>query len=808
MVDLEIGVEGMTCASCSSRIERGLNRLPGVVATVNLTTEQAAVTVDPAQSSAAAIASAIAELGYQPVLARSTLAVEGMTCASCVRRVEKTLLRVPGVLEATVNLATERAAVTYFPDSADPAQLIAAIVAAGYGAHAIEAAGDAQDRKATLRRAMRRDVMLAVVLAIPVLVLAMGAALWPAFADLLARIAPFAHFWSWLQALLATAVLAGPGRRFFRPGWIAYRHFSPDMNSLVATGTGAAWLFSMLVLLRPDWFPVGARHVYFDSAAVVIAAVLLGKYLEEIAKGRTSAAIRQLLNLQAKEAHVWREGREVSVPVSLVQPGDHLVLRPGERIPADGVVIEGESYVDSAMLTGEPLPELKHPGDSVVGATINGAGRLLIEARAVGQDTVLAQIVRAVEAAQTGKLPIQGLADRVVRVFAPLVIAIALLSFALWMLWGPAPAITVALLSAVAVLVVACPCAMGLATPAAVMVGTGRAAELGVLFRKGAALEALAGIDTLLFDKTGTLTQGHPEVSELPATEGEALLRLAAAVESASEHPLARALVREAAARQITLPAVTEFQAIPGKGVEGVVEGQRVLVGTALWLQERGVVVAESDPEAEAGQIWMWVAVAGQLRGKIGVSDTLRPEAAAVIRQLQKMGLTVAMVTGDRSAAAHTIAAQLGITEVFAQVLPQDKAVVVQRWQNQGHKVAFVGEGINDSPALAQADVGIALATGTDIAMESAAITLTHGDLGGVVTAIQVARKSMATIRGNLFWAFFYNILLIPVAAGALIPWGIQLNPMFAGVAMGLSSVFVLTNSLRLKGLRPWVQPV
>ncbi len=808
MVDVEIGIEGMTCASCSSRVERTLSRLPGVrAAVVNLSTEHAAVQYDPAQISPDALITAIAESGYTPVIAETELVIEGMTCASCVGRVERSLRRLPGVLEATVNLATERAALRYLPDTVDQNTLVAAVTAAGYGARPVQGDVAVADRKAQAIRTMRRDVILAVVLAIPILLLSMGMALVPAVDRLLSGLEPFPQFWAWVQAVLATIVLAGPGRRFFRPGFLAYRHLSPDMNSLVATGTGTAWLYSMLVLVAPAWFPASARHIYFDSAAVVIAAVLFGKYLEELAKGRTSAAIKQLLGLQAKEAHVLRDGTELQVAIGAVVPGDQVVVRPGERLPVDGVVVDGDSHVDTAMLTGEPLPERKKQGDPVVGGTVNREGRLLIRATSVGQGTVLAQIIRLVEQAQTGKLPIQGLADRVVRIFTPLVILIALLSFFFWLLFGPPPAITLAMLSAVAVLVVACPCAMGLATPAAVMVGTGRAAELGVLFRKGAALESLATVDTVCLDKTGTLTYGRPAVTRIDAADPAYLLQMAAAVESASEHPLAQAVLAAAGERHLDIPAVDDFTAVPGKGVQGRVDGVTVLAGTLAWMDEQGVVMAgfSTGDLQQTGQTIVWVARDGRLLGLLEISDVARPESAQVVRALRTLGLRVAMVTGDAEAAARVIAGRLGIDDIYAQVLPQDKAEIVRRLQAEGRKVVFVGEGINDSPALAQADVGMALASGTDIAMEAADITLTHGDLGGVITAIQAARQSMRTIRGNLFWAFFYNILLIPVAAGVAIPLGIQLNPMLAGVAMGLSSVFVLSNSLRLKRLQPWV---
>ncbi|PKY11488.1 heavy metal translocating P-type ATPase [Acidithiobacillus marinus] len=806
MKHLEIGVEGMTCASCSSRVERSLNRLPGVQASVNLGTERAAVDFDPAQIDPHALTAAIADIGYQAVVARTELEVDGMTCASCSSRVERALGKVSGVLSASVNLATERAMVDYLPASTTPQQLIAAIIDAGYAARSLHAGERNEDHKAHVIRQMRLDLILAVLLALPILFLAMGPMLSSSLDQWLRHMAPFTHFWDWVQAVLATLTLAGPGRRFFRPGLIAYRHLSPDMNSLVATGTGSAWLFSMIVLIFPEWFQQVGAHVYFDSAAVVIAAILLGKYLEELAKGRASAAIRHLASLQARDALLLRDGEEQRVPLDQIRVGDHLLVRPGERLPVDGVVLEGESDVDASMLTGEPLPEHKQVGDTVIGATVNGMGRLIVEAGAVGQDTVMAHIIHMVEQAQAGKLPIQGLADRVVRVFTPLVIGIALLSFILWLLLGPSPAISIAVLSAVAVLVVACPCAMGLATPAAVMVGTGRAAELGVLFRKGLALETLAQVHTICLDKTGTLTMGKPVLGEIRADNPQQLLELAAALESVSEHPLAQAIVNAAKKKGIEVSPVRQFQAIPGRGVAGVVQDQQVLLGSAAWMQEQGIATDKFDrADAQFVGTWVYLAVGGLLSGKIAIQDQLRPEAAAVIRQLTRMGLQLVMITGDSKAAARQLAESLQLPTFHAEVLPQDKANIVKQLQGQGSKVAFVGDGINDAPALAQADVGLAMATGTDIAMETADLTLTHGDLAALVTAIQASRKTMATIRGNLFWAFFYNILLIPVAAGILIPWGFQLNPMLAGLAMGMSSVFVLSNSLRLKWMRPWM---
>ena len=807
--ELQIDIEGMTCASCSARVERGLQRLPGVVeAGVNLATERAELRFDPQQLDPGRVVEAIRETGYTPVVSELDLAVEGMTCASCVGRVERALKRTPGVLEATVNLATERAHVRYLPAMTDPETLAAAVAEAGYAAHPLSEAGaDENDQRRAALRAMGRDVALAVGLAVVILLLSMGGAFIPAFDHALQAASPVPHFWDWVQWLLASIVLFGPGLRFFRPGWIAYRHLSPDMNSLVATGTGAAWAYSTLVLVAPGLFPVAARHVYFDSAAVVIAAVLFGKYLEELAKGRTSAAIRKLVGLQAKTARrLGADGSEVEVPVAQLRVGDRVAVRPGERVPVDGKVVEGRAHMDESMLTGEPLPALKQPGDAVVGATLDQDGWMVIETTSVGRDTVLAQIIKLVESAQTGKLPIQGVADRVVRVFSPAVIAIAIAAFTVWLLLGAN--ISVALVAAVAVLVVACPCAMGLATPAAIMVGTGRAAELGVLFRKGEALEALSHVDTVLFDKTGTLTEGRPALGAVEGPQADEALRLAAALEAASEHPLARAIVEAAKEHQIELPTAEDFQAVVGYGIEGRVEGRRVLVGARRFMAREDIDLGTLSERAAAleaeGSTVVFVAADGRALGLLAIADRIKPEAQAVVDALRQRGLRVAMVTGDARRTAEAVAARLGIKEVHAQVLPQDKTRVVSELQEAGRRVAFVGDGINDAPALAQADVGIALASGTDIAIEAADVTLTRGQLGEVVTALDAARKTLGNIRGNLFWAFFYNILLIPIAAGVAAPVGIHLNPMLAGVAMGLSSIFVLGNSLRLKRLRAW----
>ncbi len=820
--ELDFPVRGMTCANCSARIERTLRALPGVSeVVVNLATERARVRFDPTRTGAAAFVRAVAEAGYEAPVERFTLAVDGMTCANCSGRVERALVALPGVVTSTVNLATERAAVTVLGAATGVPQIAAAVRAAGYQARTLEdpatgtPAGSAADARHAALAERRNAAAMAALLAAPVLFLAMGPMLLPPLHHGLSRLAPFAGFWDDVQWLLASIVAFGPGWRFFRSGYSALRHAAPDMNALVMLGVGAAWLYSTAVLFRPGLFPVGARDLYFESVAVVVSAVLLGKYLEALAKGHAGDAIRRLAGLQATQAAVVRAGVELTVPITAVEVGDLVVVRPGERIPVDGTVLEGTSHVDESMLTGEPMPAARGPGDRVTGGTINQFGALRVEAQQIGAATVLARIVHLVEEAQGSKLPIQRLADRIVAVFTTVVLAIAALTFIAWMILAPAPAIGAALIATVAVLVVACPCAMGLATPAAIMVGSGRAAELGVLFRRGEALEVLSRVDTVVFDKTGTLTVGKPGVTGIAAADGvlpDDLLRMAAAADMRSEHPLAAAIVAAARAAGGVVPDATGFAAVPGQGVRATVGGVPVLVGNARLLGDAAIdidaVRARAHDLLAAGHSLTYVAVGGRCWGAFAIADALKPEAAAVIAALRGRGLRVAMVSGDAPAAARAVGALAGIDDVLAGVLPGAKAQAVRERQAAGARVAFVGDGINDAPALAQADVGIAVASGTQIAIEAADVTLTRGDLRSLVNAVEVAGRTMGVIRANLFWAFFYNAVLIPVAAGVLYPlWAIRLNPMLAGLAMGMSSVFVLANSLRLRRIGPWAEP-
>ncbi|MBZ9711739.1 heavy metal translocating P-type ATPase [Deinococcus multiflagellatus] len=819
---IELGVQGMTCASCVGRVERGLKKVEGVQeATVNLATERATVTYDPALTSPQALLDRVQAVGYEPVTAQAEFGVQGMTCANCVGRVERALKKVDGVLAASVNLATERATVTYLPQSVAPGELKAAIRGAGYevlDAQAGQARED-QERAAREREVaeLRRQVTFSAVFAVPLLLLAMGPMLIPALNDWL--MGTFGHgvmtTLNWVMQALALPIQFGPGRRFYRLGWKSLRGRSPDMNALVMIGTTAAFAYSVVATVAPGLFPKGTAHVYYEAAGVVITLVLLGKYFEALAKGRSSEAMKTLLGLQARTARVRRGDQEQDVPTDEVRVGDLIVVRPGEKIPVDGEVVQGASYVDESMITGEPVPVSKQPGAGVVGGTINGHGALTFRATRVGADTALAQIIRLVETAQGSKPPIQGLADRVVAVFVPVVLGIAALTFGLWLLLGGPSALSFALVTTVAVLIIACPCAMGLATPTSVMVGTGKAAELGVLFKSGGALEGLQAVDVVALDKTGTLTRGRPELTDLlpaPGMERGTVLRLVAAAESQSEHPIARALVEAAAREGLGVPRPETVEAVPGFGLSAVIEGRRVQVGADRYMARLGLDVtpfaAQAQALGDAGKSPLYAALDGQLAAVLAVADPIKEGSPEAVQALHRLGLKVAMITGDNARTAQAIARQLGIDTVLAEVLPSGKSDAVKALQAQGQRVAFVGDGINDAPALAQADVGLAIGTGTDVAVETADVILMSGDLRGVPGALALSRATLRNIRLNLFWAFAYNIVLIPVAAGALYPaLGWLLSPVLAAAAMGFSSVFVLSNALRLRGFRPPVRP-
>lgn len=812
---ISLAIEGMTCASCVGRVERALKGVAGVAeASVNLATERAELRLS-APVPRADLIRAVEDVGYAVTAATVELSIDGMTCASCVGRVERALRAVPGVSEASVNLATERATVK---GSVDAATLVRAVEAVGYAAKPVDrssaANAEAEAAKEEERRVLSRDLMIATVLTLPVFILEMGSHLIPGMHHLIASTIGMTASWL-IQFALTTLVLALPGLRFYRKGIPALLRAAPDMNSLVAVGTLAAYLYSLVATFAPALLPAGTVNVYYEAAAVIVALILLGRVLEARAKGRTSEAIKRLVGLQAKTARVRRGGAVVEIDVSVVAPGDIVEVRPGERVPVDGEVVEGESWIDESMITGEPLPVAKSAGAAVTGGTVNQTGAFAFRATAVGGDTMLAQIIRMVEEAQGSKLPIQGLVDKITMWFVPAVMTLAALTFGVWFFFGPDPALTFGLVNAVAVLIIACPCAMGLATPTSIMVGTGRGAELGVLFRKGDALQGLQDAKVVALDKTGTLTEGKPTLTDLVLADGfdraEVLARIAA-VEAKSEHPIARAIVEAAAAEGLVLPALEAFDSVTGFGVTAEVGGQRVEIGADRFMAKLGhdvsTFAATAERLADEGKSPLYAAIGGRLAAIIAVADPIKETTPEAIRALHALGLKVAMITGDNRRTAEAIARRLNIDEVVAEVLPEGKVAAIKRLKALG-PVAFAGDGINDAPALAEADVGLAIGTGTDVAIEAADVVLMSGSLKGVPNAIALSRATMRNIRQNLFWAFAYNAALIPVAAGALWPVsGVLLSPVFAAGAMALSSVFVLGNALRLRRFRaPMAEP-
>ena len=835
---ITLPIEGMTCAACVGHVENALSSVPGVSkASVNLATERASVEYGVAEIDLKQLREAVEKSGYRVPTVKTTLAVGGMTCAACVGHVENSLNQLPAVVSAVVNLATEKATVEYAPGMAGMADFRRAVQSAGYRIVGDESQG--LDSGLELERLsktrelgeLRRRLLFAA---------SMGIFLLLGTFDLLPWVPPLMErsFYPFLLWALATPVQFWAGWSFYTSGLGALRHGTANMHTLIALGTSVAYGYSVVVVLLGAVAPQAlssrgiSSAVFFDTAAIIIALILLGRYLEARARGRTSEAIRRLIGLRPSTARVLRNGEELDLPVDLVVPGDIILVRPGEKIPVDGEVTEGRSTVDESMLTGESMPVDKEPGQLVYGATLNKTGAFQFQATKVGHDTVLSQIIRLVEEAQGSKAPIQRLADRVAAYFVPAVTGVALVAFLFWLVLGPPPALTFATLVLVSILIIACPCALGLATPTAIIVGTGKGADQGVLIRSAQALEIAQRVDVVVLDKTGTLTEGRPSVTDVVALAGPGInqepgigqenevLALAASVEQGSEHPLAQALVQEARGRGLKLRASADFQAIPGMGVQAQVDGRRLWLGNQALMESVGADVSalldRAALLAAQGKTPMFLAVEGSAVGLVAVADTLKPTSPEAVAGLKQMGLEVVMLTGDNAHTASAIARQAGLDRVEAEVLPSDKVEVIRRLQSQGRVVAMVGDGINDAPALAQADVGMAMGSGTDVAIESADITLMRADLTGVITALTLSRQTLRTIKQNLFWAFFYNVLLIPVAAGVLypvfsawggVPAGLQfffgsegfLNPMLAALAMAFSSVTVVSNSLRLR---------
>ncbi len=807
---MTFAVEGMSCASCVGRVERVLTAMPGVAkVNVNLATDRAEVWFNTALDQGL-IVKAVEELGYRVPQRVQTLAVGGMTCAGCVRGVERALLAVPGVTSANVNLATEKAVVT---GTASAQDLIAAVGAKGKTARALsgdDSLTDQAAKKDEEARLLKQGIAVAGILTLPIFVLEMGSHLIPAIHHLV--ISTIAMQTSWLiQFGLTTAILIGPARTIYAQGVPALLKGAPDMNSLVAVGTAAAYLFSLVATFSPDLLPEGTVNVYFESAAVIVTLILVGRWMEARAKGRTSEVIQRLVRLAPSRSRVRRGGKFTEIDVAQVALGDVIEVRPGERLPVDGEVLDGTSYVDESMITGEPVPVAKSVGATVVAGTVNQTGSFTFRATAIGRDTMLAQIIRMVEDAQGGKLPIQRMVDRVTMVFVPVVIALALVTFGVWLTFGPEPALTFGLVNAVALLIVACPCAMGLATPTSIMVGTGRGAEMGVLFRKGEALQALSDVRVVAFDKTGTLTEGMPRLTDLDVSGGldrANVLAKIAAVETKSEHPIARAIVAAAEVENLAMPDVSEFESVTGMGVRATVGGVSVEIGADRYMIQLGhdvqVLAPTADRLAAEGKSPLYAAIDGQLAAIVAVADPIKETTPEAIAALHDLGLKVAMITGDNRYVADAIAQRLGIDAVVAEVLPDGKVAAVRGLKSAHGRLAFVGDGINDAPALAEADVGLAIGTGTDVAIEAADVVLMSGALSGVPKAIALSSATIHNIRQNLFWAFAYNAALVPVAAGVLYPaFGILLSPIFAAGAMALSSVFVLGNALRLRRWKP-----
>ncbi len=806
-------VSNLSIFEQSSCLETALRAVDGVdEVKANVAAGRLEVRYDAQKVDVMNLISAAKSVGFQVGGTNVRIRIENLRCASCVKFIEDELKSTQGVLNATVNIATQEATVDYLPQNTTLSQLNAAIETWGYKPRpALSDASVDKQEEAHAREYHRLMKMFwfAAIISLPVLLFA-----YPQYVPLIRDLSMETIRWAWiLSALVTLPVLFYSGYDFFTGAWAAFKHRSANMNTLIALGTGAAWLYSTFAIAFPSVFPEGTSEPFYDVVAVVIALVVLGQALELRAKGQSSSAIKKLLGLQAKTARVIRDGKEIDIPVEEVLVGDVIQVRPGEKVPVDGVIVEGSSAVDESMLTGESLPVSKKQGDEVIGATLNKTGAFKFRTTKVGKDTALAQIVKMVQDAQNSKAPIARLADTISGYFVPIVMILAVWTFVIWFVIGPQPQLVYALVTSVTVLIIACPCALGLATPMSLMVGIGKGAEHGILIRSGEALQTARAIQTVVLDKTGTITKGKPELTDIvmsdqPIAKDDELLRLSASVEKVSEHPLAQAIVEDAQARKLELAEVKDFEAIPGHGVSAQVEGRRVLIGNLKLMNREKIALGSLEEKskslADDGKTPMFIAIDGKAAGIIAVADTVKEDSAEAIKALQGMGIEVVMITGDNRRTAEAIARKVGVTRVLAEVLPEDKANNIQLLQSEGKKVAMVGDGINDAPALAQADVGLAIGTGTDVAIEASDITLIKGSLKGVVTAIEVSRATMTNIYQNLVGAFFYNTLGVPVAMGVLFPFfGLLLSPLIAGAAMAFSSVTVVGNANRLRGFKP-----
>ncbi len=810
---VDLPITGMSCASCAAKIEKGLSKTGGIKkASVNFATERVSIAYDPDAVTLGDFVETIKGLGYGAGVEKVVLPIEGMSCASCASKIEKALNGLDGVIGASVNFATEKATVNYIPGTVGVAEMVKAVGGAGYDVIEVKAQEDLLEKEDRSKKQayarLKKKMIIGIVLTVPIFILT-----YPGLFGLTSVFDIRRQTYFYIQLAFALPVQFWCGWQFYRGAVASARHRTTDMNTLIAVGTSAAFLYSLTATFFPAIFESRGftPEVYYDTAAAIIVLILLGRLLEARAKGQTGEAIKKLMGMQAKTARVVRDGKVDDIPVEEVMADDIVVVRPGEKVPVDGVVVDGYSSVDESMISGESIPVEKKAGDGVIGATLNKTGSFKFRATKVGKETALAQIIKMVEDAQGSKPPIARLADLIASYFVPVVISIAVVTFIVWFAFGPEPAFTYALLNFVAVLIIACPCALGLATPTSIMVGTGKGAENGILIRGGESLETAHKINAIILDKTGTLTKGEPSVTDVFASEGfteKDILFYAGSAEKGSEHPLGDAIVRGAASEGLDLTEPDTFNAVPGHGIEAGVGGKLLLLGNSKFMKDRSIDIKDIEGKAEKfsdeGKTPMYIAVDGEAAGIVAVADTLKEYSKEAVSAFKGMGIEVVMITGDNRRTAAAMAKAVGIERVLAEVLPEDKAREVKKLQAEGAKVAMVGDGINDAPALAQADVGVAIGTGADVAMEASDITLIGGDLRGIVTAIALSRATIRNIKQNLFWAFFYNTVLIPVAAGILYPFfGVLLNPIFAAAAMGMSSVTVVSNALRLRWFKP-----